>query len=144
MNRIFNWSLQFISDTWIFLTCTHLFFSLQAEVSPPRYDEFLLNWNPSLSLWGHRHKKRKNVWTLIEASRLLWESLGISGNLLGTVELLLFFFLNCTNSFMNAADCNMACTYRPVCVCCAWVCVLCVSVLPVNMYTALVLCVACL
>lgn len=121
MNRISNWSLQFISDTWIFLTCTHLFFLLQAEVSPPRYDEFLLNWNPSLSLWGHRHKKRKNVWTLIEASRLLWESLGIS------LELWNYY---CSFSWTAQTALWMLLTvtwhaHTDQCVC---VCVLCVSV----------------
>lgn len=74
---------------------------MQAEVSPPLYDELLLNWNPPSLFHCQRMDKKKEFLDLdankyLDRSGNLWESSWSYG--------VVIVFLKCTNSFMDAAE----------------------------------------
>lgn len=74
---------------------------MQAEVSPPLYDELLLNWNPPSLFHCQRMDKKKEFLDLdankyLDHSGNLWESPWSYG--------VVIVFLECTNSFMDAAE----------------------------------------
>lgn len=110
---------------------------MQAEVSPPLYDELLLNWNPPLSFivseWTKKEKKQfldLDTNKYLDHSGNLWESPWSYG--------VVIVFLKCTNSFMDAAESkNLTVTWHAHAQLC-----MCVCVSPVHMHTLFVIRVA--